>query len=328
MTFLSAAISANIIPWLYTRNDDFKYPVYAGIGVTSLSVMASVIYKLAEDTSEYRKNKTIDIANYCHTPGQKKKKRSYFAFRHIRHFKMEFWIEGLCFMFISMSYYQLTNFLTDLLINRYKYEFLEATRLFSLLPIVIMITVPMFSALVTFEGKKAHALLLCSSTGFVVYIVMQLLPVEKNIGLIFCLGATGLWFALYSSVIWTSFTLLVPAQGTAMALAIATTFQNILMTMLPMLFGKLNLERTPGAYNRSLTVLSGLSFCGILSSAALIREDNKSGGVLYLPENDQRVLSHKQSMSVIMDEILERPQAGEEEADDDKIELKDLKRSV
>lgn len=89
-----------------------------------------------------------------------------------------------------------------------------------------------------------------------------------------------------------------------MALAIATTFQNILMTLLPILFGKLNLDRTPGAYNRSLGVLSGLSFCGMLSSAALIKEDNKSGGVLYLPENDHRVLSHKQSLSADMEKII------------------------
>lgn len=76
------------------------------------------------------------------------------------------------------------------------------------------------------------------------------------------------------------------------------------MTFLPLLFGKLNLERTPAAYNKSLITLAALSFCGILSSSALIYEDKRSGGILYLPENDRRVLSSKQSLAEDMDKIL------------------------
>lgn len=114
---------------------------------------------------------------------------------------MEFWIEGVCFMFISMSYYQLTNFLTDLLINRFGYDFIGATKLFSLIPIVVMVSVPIFSTIVTFQGKKAHALLVCSSVGLSVYVVMLMLPVTQNFAVPVCLIATGLWFSLYSSVI-------------------------------------------------------------------------------------------------------------------------------
>lgn len=94
---------------------------------------------------------------------------------------MGFWIEGVCFMFISMSYYQLTNFLTDLLINRYNYQFIDAARLFSLIPIVVMIATPLASFMVTFLGMKAHILFASSAMGFLTYLWLYSLPVQQTL---------------------------------------------------------------------------------------------------------------------------------------------------
>lgn len=92
-------------------------------------------------------------------------------------------------------------------------------------------------------------------------------------------------------------TLVVPQQGTNVALGLATTIQNVLMTVLPIYFGSVNEDRTIDAYNKSLFSLRILGLGGLVSATIVTIVDLKTGMRLNLPENDKRVLDAKSKSS-------------------------------
>jgi Na+/melibiose symporter-like transporter len=208
-----------------------------------------------------------------------------------------------------MAYYQFTNFLTDFLVNRFGYQYIEATNMFTIIPICIMISIPIISPIVTVKGRKDQALLIVSILAVLTYYWMYTMPAEPSIKVTTCLVLTAIWFSIYSSVIWSSFMLVVPQQGIAVALGIATTIQNILMTVLPVIFGKINTLRTEESYNKSLLLLILLGICGFLSSLALVHEDKASGNILSLPENNLKVMRHKQKLGEEIYEIFKEEEA-------------------
>jgi hypothetical protein len=88
-------------------------------------------------------------------------------------------------------------------------------------------------------------------------------------------------------------TLVVPQQGTSVALGIATTMQNVLMSTLPLYFGYLNRDRNIKGYNNSLFSLKILASGALISSIVVTIVDFNTGKRLHLPENDKRVLAAK-----------------------------------
>ena len=97
--------------------------------------------------------------------------------------------------------------------------------------------------------------------------------------------------AAFQAAIWSSLTLLVPKEATGLAIAVALTLENILMTSLPVLFGKINTARTPEAFNYSIVLLIGLSvFSFVLSIEIFVFDYYFGHKILYLSENDDSVL--------------------------------------
>jgi len=192
-----------------------------------------------------------------------------------------------------MSYYQFTNFVTDLLMQRFKYDYIGAKNLVTLLPVSTIILIPILSAVVLAVGKKGIILTLSSLISFGVYTYMQYLPAEPSHKVTACIILTALFFSLYSTTIWSSMTLVIPQQGTSVALGLATTIQNILMTALPILFGYVNQPRTVKAYNTSLTILRALGVGAFISGIVVTIVDLKTGKRLHLPENDKKVMEAK-----------------------------------
>lgn len=73
----------------------------------------------------------------------------------------------------------------------------------------------------------------------------------------------------------------------------ATMFQNILMTALPIYFGRINDARDVAAYNKSLFSLRLLAIGGVFCSTMVMIVDFKTGKRLHLPENHEDVLEAK-----------------------------------
>jgi hypothetical protein len=182
--------------------------------------------------------------------------------------------------------------------QRFKYPYLDAKNLVTLIPIVCIALIPIISTVIVFIGKKGICLLLASIIASVNFLYLQTLPAEPSTHVTVCILSVALFYSMYSTVIWSSMTLVVPQQGTSVALGIATTVQNVLMTILPLYFGSINESRTIKAYDKSLFSLTLLSVGGLLSSLLVILVDFRTGKRLHLPENHEKVLEAKSRATI------------------------------
>ena len=174
---------------------------------------------------------------------------------------------------------------------RYNYNYYDAKNITALRPIMAALSLPFFSVYTVYYGKKSLILAfssLCSILGFSLFYV---LPIEESNWIYICIFLLSLMLAGFQATIWSSLTLLVPKEATGLAIAVALTLENILMTSLPVLFGKINTARTPEAFNYSLVLLIGLSvFSFVLSLEIFVFDYYFGDKILHLSENEESVL--------------------------------------
>jgi hypothetical protein len=92
----------------------------------------------------------------------KDQKEVVFTYRHLKFLGVLFWLLTIPLAFLSISYYMFTSFVTDFLMNRFKYEYLDAKNLVALMPIATIVSIPIFSGIALVWGQKAFCLLLAS----------------------------------------------------------------------------------------------------------------------------------------------------------------------
>lgn len=151
--------------------------------------------------------------------------------------------------------------------------------------VMAAVALPLFSLCVVKIGMKGHVLVLASliaSCSFVTFFLLA--PAPSFLVEIAMVGVT-LFYALYSAVIWSSMALVVPQEATSIALSIATTMQNVLMTLLPMVFGYINQDQTVKSYNTSLVVFVVIGVLCLLVTIYTTVYDMRNGKVLYDSEN-------------------------------------------
>lgn len=280
-----SALSAYLTPTLFVKSRNLQVPLFFCSVIVFICWVSSFIYLIIE----WRNVKMIQ--------DEDEEDEVKFSLRHIKFLGKLFWILAVVFSFISMSYYQFTNFVTDFLMRRFSYDYLDAKNLVALIPLVVCGLIPFLSVIVVWIGKKGYVLILAGFCAFGSYFYLETLPNEPSTKVTISIIMIGVFFSLYSSVIWTSMALVVPKQATSVALGIATTIQNILMTTLPIVFGAINKSRTPKAYNTSLRVLQGMAICATIFSVIVTITDKVTGKKLDLPENDKSVLEQRSVVS-------------------------------
>lgn len=227
------------------------------------------------------------------------KNKSVFTLIDIKHLDIIFWLLVLVFCLISQIYFQFTNFATDFLQIRFKYKYTEATDLIVAVQVMAAISLPIFSLIVVKIGLKGHILVLASLVATTSFTSFYLLPSKPSIYVEATMVGVTLFFSLYCSVIWTSMALVVPQEATSIALAVATTAQNVLMTILPIVFGSINKDRKIESYNKSMTIFIGMGVCCIIVTVFTTIYDLRRGKVLYESENNKKILNDRQRKSDI-----------------------------
>lgn len=218
-----------------------------------------------------------------------------------------FWLTGTTFAIGSQIYLQFLSFSTDCLVSRFAYTYEEAKNMLSLVPIFCMCLLPPISIFVVWFGRKGFLLLMSFIMGGGSILLMTTLPKNPGNIMYLALFLFSFYYALFVAVVWPSMTLSVPPAATAVALGLATTVQNIFITLFPFLFGYVNKDRTPSQYNQSLMVIVGMALVSGLLTVLMIIVDFKTGGKLNLPENNPRVAEMRKQMAA---EFNRQPETG------------------
>lgn len=300
--FLTLAMSVNrinmnifqsggsfFIPEFYEkqRNMESVLFVYSIIGFSS--VFASVVYYLLE--KRYEEFLVRD-----------EKQAAYMSYQvKISDFKQFPTVTKLflsSFGIVIAIYYQFTNIATDLLVHRFGFSYVKATKSLSIMPIVSGISVFITSAIVTKTGKRGFILSIALFIVTGVYFAMYLLPKKSGNEVIFLLTAIGIVSGVYSSLTWSSLTMTVPKQAVSFIIGIGVALMSVGFTIFPPIFGLVVKARDFQAYQNSLKFLIGMGLFGAVFTGLTAIFDFKRQKMLHFAENDERFLKLREKISV------------------------------
>lgn len=224
-------------------------------------------------------------------------KKLVFNFYHVKYLGILYWLLCVIFVIISQLYFQSINFLTPFLQKRFGYPYEEATNMVMLQQIVSAFSIPLLSSVVVVVGYKGFFLIASSLTGLICFLLFYFLPARPNFMVMIAVVMIGLQYSLYCCVIWSSMTLSVPKEATGIALSLVVTFQNILMTILPVVFGYINQDGKIASYQDSILLFIIIALISLVLCSITTVYDIFNGGVLQKSENDKSVLDMRSKRS-------------------------------
>jgi hypothetical protein len=183
--------------------------------------------------------------------------------------------------------------MTDLLMQKFSYTFEESKNLQAFQTLVEMACTPVLSVILQFAGNKGTLMVFLGVIATLMFTLLESLPPGNSKYIKLCMAGQSMQLVILNSVIWSSITLVVPEQGSNIALGIALTLSNIFSSALPVVFGRINELRTVAAYNKSLYLLKWIGYGTLASALGVFIVDCMTGKRLHLPENNKKVIDAK-----------------------------------
>ena len=300
-----------ITPTLFSKTRSLEVPLFAGGCACFMSCLTSIGYYFVH--KRYNKHikledgededddlpvaESKDLEEYFALVKQNPDFKIKFGFSSVKYFNLMFWLLCLIYTFLYNSILQLTNISTDVITNRYGYQYDEA-KYFTILPqLSFILSTPIVSKVIEKKGKKALSLLIASVVSLANYILMYYTPYGKSSYLWINMSMLGFINSILSSCIYSSIALTVPKSGVSMAYSILEVFDHIGIAGFPLYFGWLSNDRTVAAYDNCFLNLMILSSASIVCSMLLYLHDVRQHALLEMPENSRKVANVRKSIN-------------------------------
>ena len=196
-----------------------------------------------------------------------------------------FWyITLLCLMFYA-GVFPFLKFATKLMVVKYGVEENLAGYIPSMLPYGTIFLTPLFGYIYDKVGKGATLMLLGSILLTRVHVIFAL-PVTSVALAVAVMVMLGVSFGLVPSAMWPSVPKIIPMQLLGTAYALIFYIQNIGLSMVPILIGKVNQANTSADgvidYTMTMAIFACFGIAAIVVSLLLKAEDRKKGYGLEL----------------------------------------------
>ena len=191
-----------------------------------------------------------------------------------------FWyITLLCLMFYA-GVFPFLKFATKLMVIKYGVDEDLAGTIPSMLPYGTIVLTPVFGYIYDKVGKGATLMILGSILLTLVHTVFAL-PISSVGVAIAMMLVLGVAFGLVPSAMWPSVPKIIPMQLLGTAYALIFYIQNIGLSMVPILIGKVNQANT-GAngvidYTQTMSIFAVCGAIAIVIAFLLLLEDKKKG---------------------------------------------------
>jgi len=191
-----------------------------------------------------------------------------------------FWyVTLLCLMFYA-GVFPFLKFATKLMVIKYGVDPETAGKIPAMLPYGTIVLTPLFGFVYDRFGKGATLMIIGSILLTVVHAVFAL-PINSvavAIGLMLILGIA---FGLVPSAMWPSVPKIIPMQLLGTAYALIFYIQNIGLSLVPILIGKVNQANTDANgvidYTQTMTIFACFGAVAIVIAFLLLLEDKKKG---------------------------------------------------
>jgi MFS family permease len=197
-----------------------------------------------------------------------------------------FWcITLLCLMFYS-GVFPFLKFATKIMVFKYGVSEDMAGLIPALLPFGTIFLTPFFGNVYDRYGKGATLMLIGSILLTLVHVSFAL-PLNSWVVPILAMIVLGIAFGLVPSAMWPSVPKIIPMKLLGTAYAVIFYIQNIGLSMVPILIGKVNDSNTSADgfidYTQSMTIFAVFGIVAIVIAFLLLLEDKKKGYGLQQP---------------------------------------------
>ncbi len=207
--------------------------------------------------------------------------RFHFADLRLIFSNLGFWlITFLCLLFYS-GVFPFLKFATKLMVSNYGVSEDLAGIIPALLPMGTIILTPVFGMLYDRVGRGALLMLIGSVMLTLVHVIFAIHILPYGWFAIINMLLLGVAFSLVPSAMWPSVPKIIPMKLLGSAYAIIFYIQNIGLSLVPMLIGKVNDMDT--TYTTSMSIFAAFSFAAIILAAILLVVDKKKGYGLEEP---------------------------------------------
>lgn len=197
-----------------------------------------------------------------------------------------FWyITLLCLMFYS-GVFPFLKFATKLMVFKYGVADSVAGLIPAMLPFGTIILTPLFGGIYDRKGKGATLMIIGSVLLTIVHVVFAL-PITSWLLAILAMIILGIAFGLVPSAMWPSVPKVIPMKLLGTAYAVIFYIQNIGLSLVPIIVGKVNQANTDAAgiidYTQTMMIFAAFGVVAIIIALLLKREDAKKNYGLELP---------------------------------------------
>ena len=202
-----------------------------------------------------------------------------------------FWLIAiLCVLFYS-GVFPFLKFATKLMIYKYGVEPELAGLILAMLPFGTILLTPIFGSLYDRLGKGATLMIIGSAMLTLVHVLFALPILNVWWFAILVMIVLGIAFSLVPSAMWPSVPKIIPMKQLGSAYAIIFYIQNIGLSMVPVMIGKViqnyaTIETTEGVtydYTIPMSIFAVFGIVSIIVSFILKRVDAKKGYGLEQP---------------------------------------------
>ncbi len=249
--------------------------VSASVGLGASMLCAGLISYLVYCVMDKKLDKTIAVDATAEAEEGFK-----FSDLHLIFTNKGFWlITLLCLMFYA-GVFPFLKFATKLMITKYVIDPELAGLIPAMLPFGTIFLTPLFGSIYDRFGKGATLMLIGSILLTIVHAVFAI-PFITSVGVaITAMVILGIAFGLVPSAMWPSVPKIIPMQLLGTAYAVIFYIQNIGLSMVPILIGKVNLaNETDGVtdYTTSMAIFAVFGIISIIIAFMLKLEDKKRG---------------------------------------------------
>lgn len=201
-----------------------------------------------------------------------------FVFQDIFRFKSSYWFIAILSMTFYSAIFPFTAFSTVFLQTKFGFSAVKGGFYTSLIVIGSMVFTPIFGFLVDKFGKRATMIIIGSILLAPAHAFLGLTSLHPAVAMVML----GFSFSLVPAALWPTIPLIVEEKRLGTAFGLMTLLQNVGMTAVPWLAGKIT-DISGGDYTYTMVMFSFLAFIGLGFSVLLKISEKKEALAIELP---------------------------------------------
>lgn len=190
-------------------------------------------------------------------------------------------------------YFCFTSFTTGMLRTRFGLPLKQATSFMTILPLLSACFGPFLGLLTVKIGKKMEILILSYFALIISIIIMYFMPIDSGFLVLIPMGILGFFNAVKNVITFSSIAIVTPQSALPLGLCVSELISNLFTMGATYVISFLVNGDKYSNYQILLLGMIFLILLGLISAFFTYKADRERGGILNLPENEEKAVGIK-----------------------------------